>query len=137
VERHLDLMNLNINFDLTFNGTSGYGLTNNALNIPAMLIPYDFYIEKVIIETSGLTYSGASATFSFTMPGGLSPSTVEIAVSVMTDRIKVLDISNGLITGTKADSDKMLMAFLTGGTSITSGGIKMEVTLKNTRYFND
>jgi len=128
---------LKYQFDLTFNGTSGYGLTNNALNIPAMLIPYDFYIEKVIIESSTLVYSGSSATFSFTMPGGLSPSTVEIAVSEMTDRIKVLDISNGLITGTKADSDKMLMAFLTGGTSITSGGIKMEVTLKNTRYFND
>ena len=128
---------LKYQFDLTFNGSSGYGLTNNTLIIPAMLIPYDFYIEKVIIESSTLVYSGASATFSFTMPGGLSPSTVEIAVSDMTDRIKVLDISNGLITGIKADSDKMLMAFLTGGTSITSGGIKMEVTLKNTRYFND
>jgi hypothetical protein len=128
---------LKYQFDLTFNGTSGYGLTNNALNIPAMLIPYDFYIEKVIIESSTLVYSGASATFSFTMPGVLSPGTVEIAVSEMTDRIKVLDMSNGLITGIKADSDKMLMAFLTGGTNVTSGGIKMEVTLKNTRYFYD
>ena len=71
------------------------------------------------------------------MTGGLSPSTVEIAVSAMSDSIKVLDISNGLITGTKADSDKMLVAFLTGGTDITSGSIKMEVTIKNTKYFND
>ena len=128
---------LKYQFDLTFDGSSGYGLTDDTLNIPTMLIPYDFYIEKVIIESSTLTYSGDSATFSFTMPGVLSPSTIEIAVSAMSDSIKVLDISNGLITGTKADSDKMIMAFLTGGTSITSGGIKMEVTIKNTKYFND
>jgi hypothetical protein len=122
---------------LTFDGSSGYGLTDDDLNIPAMLIPQDFYIEKVIIESSTLTYSGDSATFSFTMTGGLSPSTVEIAVSAMSDSIKVLDISNGLIFGTKADSDKMLTAFLTGGTNITSGEIKMEVTIKNTKYFYD
>jgi len=128
---------LKYQFDLTFDGSSGYGLTNNALNIPAMLIPNDFYIEKVIIESSDLIYSGGSATFSFTMPGGLSPSTVEIAVSDISNKIQVLDISNGLIFGTKADGDKMLMAFLTGGTNVTSGGIKMEVTIKNTRYFYD
>ena len=128
---------LKYQFDLTFDGTSGYGLTDDDLVIPAMLIPQDFYIEKVIIESSTLTYSGDSATFSFTMTGGLSPSTVEIAVSAMSDSIKVLDISNGLITGTKADSDKMLVAFLTGGTDITSGSIKMEVTIKNTRYYYD
>ena len=128
---------LKYQFELVLNGSTGSGVTNNELVIPAMLIPQDFYIEKVIIESSTLTYSGDSATFSFTMTGGLSPSTVEIAVSAMSDSIKVLDISNGLITGTKADSDKMLVAFLTGGTDITSGGIKMEVTIKNTRYYYD
>lgn len=128
---------LKYQFDLTFDGSTGSGATDNYLVIPAMLIPQNFYIEKVIIESSTLTYSGDSATFSFTMTGGLSPSTVEIAVSAMSDYIKVLDISNGLITGTKADSDKMLVAFLTGGTDITSGSIKMEVTIKNTRYFYD
>ena len=126
---------LKYQFELTFDGTSGYGLTDDDLNIPAMLIPQDFYIEKVIIESSGLTYSGDSATFSFTP--GLSPSTVEIAVSNMNDQIKVLDISNGLIIGSKVNSDNMLFAFLTGGTDITSGSIKMEVTIKNTKYFND
>ena len=126
---------LKYQFDLTFNGSSGYGLTDDALNIPAMLIPQNFYIEKVIIESSGLTYSGDSATFSFTP--GLSPSTVEIAVSNMNDQIKVLDISNGLIIGSKVNSDNMLFAFLTGGTDITSGSIKMEVTIKNTKYFYD
>jgi hypothetical protein len=128
---------LKYQFDLTFDGSTGSGVTDNYLVIPAMLIPQYFYIEKVIIESSTLTYSGDSATFSFTMTGGLSPSTLEIAVSAMSDSIKVLDISNGLITGTKADSDKMLVAFLTGGTDITSGGIKMEVTIKNTRYYYD
>jgi hypothetical protein len=126
---------LKYQFDLTFDGSSGYGLTDDSLNIPAMLIPQNFYIEKVIIESSGLTYSGDSATFSFTP--GLSPSTVEIAVSNMNDQIKVLDISNGLIIGSKVNSDNMLFAFLTGGTDITSGSIKMEVTIKNTKYFYD
>jgi len=130
------LNELKYQFDLTFNGTSGYGLTGSFLNIPAMLMPQDFYIEKVIIETSGLTYSGNSTIFSLSTPG-LSPSIVEIAVSEIYDKIKVLDISNGLIVGSKADSDKMLTAFLTGGTNITSGEIKMEVTIKSTRYFYD
>ena len=80
-------------------------------------------------------YSGAAATFSLSIPG-LSPSVVEISASDMTG-IKVLDISNGSIQGYKADVDDMLVAFLTGGTDITSGGIKMEVTIKNTRYFYD
>jgi hypothetical protein len=128
---------LKYQFDLTFDGSSGYGLTGSFLNIPAMLMPQDFYIEKVIIETSGLTYSGTVSTiFSLSTPG-LSPSIVEIAVSEIYDKIKVLDISNGLIIGSKADSDKMLTAFLTGGTNITSGEIKMEVTIKNTKYFYD
>ena len=128
---------LKYQFNFIFDGTSGSGLTDDVLNIPSMLIPQDFYIEKTIIESSSLTYSGDSATFSFTMTGGLSPSTVEIAVSEMSDSIKVLDISNGLITGTKADSDKMLTAFLTGGSDVTSGEIKMEVTIKNTKAFNE
>jgi hypothetical protein len=127
---------LKYQFDLTFNGTSGYGLTGSFLNIPSMLMPQDFYIEKVIIETSGLTYSGDSTILSLSTPG-LSPSIVEIAVSEIYDKIKVLDISNGLIVGSKADSNKMLTAFLTGGTNITSGEIKMEVTIKSTRYFYD
>jgi hypothetical protein len=128
---------LKYQFNFIFDGTSGSGLTDDVLNIPSMLIPQDFYIEKVIIESSSLIYSGDSANFSFTMTGGLSPSTVEIAVSEMSDSIKVLDISNGLITGTKADSDKMLTAFLTGGSDVTSGEIKMEVTIKNTKAFNE
>jgi hypothetical protein len=127
---------LKYQFDLTFNGTSGYGLAGSFLNIPSMLMPQDHYIEKVIIETSGLTYSGDSTILSLSTPG-LSPSIVEIAVSDIYDKIKVLDISNGLIVGSKADSNKMLTAFLTGGTDITSGEIKMEVTIKSTRYFYD
>ena len=119
----------------TFTGLTGYGVTNNELSIPAMIIPQDFYIDKVVIESSNLVYSGSAATFSLSIPG-LSPSVVEISASDMTG-IKVLDISNGSIQGYKADVDDMLVAFLTGGTDITSGGIKMEVTIKNTRYFYD
>jgi len=126
---------LKYQFPFTFDGATGTGLTDNDLSIPVMLIPQDFYIDKLVIESSNITYAGLPATFSFTIPG-LSPSVVEISVADI-NGIKVLDISNGSIIGVKADSNYILSSFLTGGTSITSGGVKIEVTIKNTRYYYD
>ena len=125
---------LKYQFDLTFDGTEGYGLTDSTLNIPSMWCPNDFYIEKIIIESSSLIYSGDSATFSFGFPG-LSPSQVELLVSDISNKISVRDLSNGLLDAIKADSDKVLTCFLTGGTNVTSGGIKVEVTLKGTKNY--
>jgi uncharacterized protein YjbI with pentapeptide repeats len=123
-------------FSLTFDGTVGYGLTDTILNIPTMLVPQDYYIEKIIIESSDLTYSGDPALFSFGFLG-LSPSQIEAQVTDIGGKISVVDLSNGGLLGIKADSDITLSSYLTGGTDITSGGIKVEVTIKNTNNYYD
>ena len=116
--------------DITMNGSNGYGLTNSSLDIGTMLVPQDSYIEKLSINCTELVYSGDSATFSFGI-SGLTAS-LEIAISEISNKVKVFDLSNGLLDGTKSVTDTILSAGLSGGSNITSGTIYMEITLKNT-----
>ena len=116
--------------DITMNGSNGYGLTNSSLDIGTMLAPQDSYIERLSINCTELVYSGDSATFSFGI-SGLTAS-LEIAISEISNKVKVFDLSNGLLDGTKSVTDTILSAGLSGGSNITSGTIYMEITLKNT-----
>ena len=115
---------------IEMDGTEGYGLTNSSLNIGTMLVPQGSYIERLSINCSELVYSGDSATFSFGI-SGLTAS-LEIAISEISNKVKVFDLSNGLLDGTKSVTDTILSAGLSGGSNITSGTIYMEITLKNT-----
>ena len=115
---------------IEMDGTEGYGLTNSSLDIGTMLVPQDSYIEKLSINCTELVYSGDSATFSFGI-SGLTAS-LEIAISEISNKVKVFDLSNGLLDGTKSVTDTILSAGLSGGSNITSGTIYMEITLKNT-----
>ena len=121
-------------FSLTFNGATGYGKTDATLNIPVMLVPQDFYIDKVVIESSSLSYSGSPATFSFGILG-LSPSNIEIGVDLISSSLNTFSLLNESIIWNKNLTDKQITSYLTGGTDITSGGIKVEVTIKNTNYY--
>ena len=116
--------------DIEMNGTEGYGLIDSSLNIGTMLVPQDSYIERLSINCTELVYSGDSATFSFGI-SGLTAS-LEIAISEISNKVKVFDLSNGLLDGTKSVTDTILSAGLSGGSNITSGTIYMEITLKNT-----
>ena len=116
--------------EIEMDGTEGYGLTNSSLNIGTMLVPQDSYIERLSINCTELVYSGDSATFSFGI-SGLTAS-LEIAISEISNKVKVFDLSNGLLDGTKSVTDTILSAGLSGGSNITSGTIYMEITLKNT-----
>lgn len=116
--------------DITMNGSNGYGLTNSSLDIGTMLVPQDSYIERLSINCTELVYSGGSPTFSFGI-SGLTAS-LEIAISEISNKVKVFDLSNGLLDGTKSLTDTILSAGLLGGSNITSGTIYMEITLKNT-----
>lgn len=115
---------------IEMDGTEGYGLTNSSLNIGTMLVTQDSYIERLSINCTELVYSGDSATFSFGI-SGLTAS-LEIAISEISNKVKVFDLSNGLLDGTKSVTDTILSAGLSGGSNITSGTIYMEITLKNT-----
>jgi hypothetical protein len=85
-------------------------------------------IDKLVIDCTELIYSGGSPTFSFGI-SGLTAS-LEIAVSEISNKVKVFDLSNGLLDGTKSVTDTILSASLSGGTIITSGTVSMEVSLK-------
>ena len=115
--------------DIEMNGTEGYGLIDSSLNIGTMLVPQDSYIERLSINCTELVYSGDSATFSFGI-SGLTAS-LEIAISEISNKVKVFDLSNGLLDGTKSVTDTILLASLSGGTIITSGTVSMEVSLKS------
>jgi len=121
-------------FSLTFNGATGFGKTDAILNIPVMLVPQDFYIDKVVIESSSLSYSGSPATFSFGILG-LSPSNIEIGVDNISSSLNTFSLLNESIIWNKNLTDTRITSYLTGGTDITSGGIKVEVTIKNTNYY--
>ena len=116
--------------DIEMNGTEGYGFIDSSLNIGTMLVPQDSYIERLSINCTELVYSGGSPTFSFGI-SGLTAS-LEIAISEISNKVKVFDLSNGLLDGTKSVTDTILSAGLSGGSNITSGTIYMEITLKNT-----
>ena len=113
---------------IEMDGTDGYGLTNSSLDIGTMLVPGGSYIDKLVIDCTELIYSGGSPTFSFGI-SGLTAS-LEIAVSEISNKVKVFDLSNGLLDGTKSVTDTILSASLSGGTIITSGLVSMEVSLK-------
>ena len=115
---------------IVMNGSNGYGLIDSPLDIATMLVPQDSYIERLSINCTELVYSGDSATFSFGI-SGLTAS-LEIAISEISNKVKVFDLSNGLLDGTKSVTDTILSAGLSGGSNITSGTIYMEITLKNT-----
>ena len=115
--------------DIEMNGTEGYGLIDSPLDIGTMLVPQDSYIERLSINCTELVYSGDSATFSFGI-SGLTAS-LEIAISEISNTVKLFDLSNGLLDGTKSVTDTILSAGLSGGSNITSGTIYMEITLKS------
>jgi uncharacterized protein YjbI with pentapeptide repeats len=116
-------------FGIYMDGSDGHGLTDNMLDIPTMLIPNGYYVEKLILDCDSLNY-GSSATFSF---GILDESPdLEVQIDDITNKVKVFDISNRLLSGTKAGTNTTLYASLSGGDNITSGQITMEVTLKKT-----
>jgi len=112
---------------VNMDGSNGYGLTDAALDISTMLVPIGSYVDKLSINCSELTYSGGPATLSFGILG-LTPI-LDIAVSDISNNVKLFDISNGLDLS-KSISDTILSASLSGGTDITSGSIYIEITLK-------
>ena len=116
-------------FSITMDGTDGYGLTDTGLNIPIMLIPNGYYIEKLILDTTSNLVADTLPNLSF---GAFDefPSLSAFDLSTLTS-VKAFDLNNQL-TGNKADSNTTLYAALSGGTDITSGTITMEITLKKT-----
>jgi hypothetical protein len=109
------------------NGSNGYGLTDALLDINTMLVPEGSYVDKLSINCTELVYSGDSATFSFGILG--LTTSLEIAVSEISNTVKLFDISDGLDLS-RSISDGLLSTSLSGGTDVTSGSIYMEITLK-------
>ena len=133
----------NNNYD--FNGTSGYG-SIGTLNIASMIIPDGFYIEKVLIDSIGLTYSaGSSPSFVPIINLGISGTNTQSGlddinglVDNINNSIICYDISNGRVTGVKSVGWNYLVGEVKDA-DITGGNIQFEVILKKTNnsYYND
>jgi len=124
-------------FEFNFSGSTGNGAVG-LVDIPRVLVPGDYwYIEKVILDSTNLTTSG-TASLSLGIQDTDSDCGVDHAlVSDLNNRVRVFDLSNGLANGAKSYShaiDQISMNVHTA--NITGGNIKVEVTLKNTNYYN-
>jgi hypothetical protein len=116
-------------FAIYMDGSDGHGLADNMLDIPTMLIPNGYYIEKIILDTTSNLVADTLPNLHFGIFDEF-PSLLGFDLSTLTS-VRIGDINN-LLSGNKAGSDTTLYASLSGGTNITSGIITMEITLKRT-----
>jgi hypothetical protein len=134
----VDTNTIKYQFSFTFDGTSGYGEIG-AVDIPKLLSPNGWYIEKVIIDNSNTgTPLAFSGTYSYINIGNTTDSDTGLDntkgdVSVMSSRITVSDISNGGADGMKTSGYGNVVMNVEGN-NITAGEIYVEVILKNTNY---
>lgn len=117
-------------------GLSGLGDGN--VSIPRFVAPgAGWYIEKTLIDCTPLVISG---TISFSL--GLQLGFPEVVLdnvdsSVLTDKVKVYDIASNTLIAHKSTELDWIGLFVhdeTGSSTITSGTMSIEVTLKNTNY---
>ena len=117
-------------------GLSGLGDGN--VSIPRFVAPgAGWYIEKTLIDCTPLVISG---TISFSL--GLQLGFPEVVLdnvdsSVLTNKVKVYDIASNTLIAHKSTELDWIGLFVhdeTGSSTITSGTMSIEVTLKNTNY---
>ena len=115
------------------------GLGDGYVNIPRYIVPDSgWYIEKAIVDCTTLVVSG---TTSFSL--GLHESHPESVLdnvdsTVLSNKVKVYDISNGGVSGSKSTGLDWIGLYIhdeTGSSYITTGTMNIEITLKNTNYF--
>lgn len=114
------------------------GLGDGYVSIPRYIVPGSgWYIEKVILDSTILVVSG---TVSFSL--GLHESHPESVLdnvdsTVLSNKVKVYDLNSGISGGKSTGLDWIgLYLHDEGGSStITSGTMNIEITLKNTNYF--
>jgi len=111
------------------------GLSDSYANIPRFITPgAGWYIEKAIIDCTPLVISG-TISFSLGLTAGLVLSNVDS--SVLTNKVNIYDIANSTLVAIKSaglDWIKLFVNDETGSSSITSGTMSIEITLKNTNY---
>jgi len=111
------------------------GLSDGYVNIPRFITPgAGWYIEKAIIDCTPLVISG-TISFSLGLTAGLVLSNVDS--SVLTNKVNIYDIANSTLVAIKSaglDWIKLFVNDETGSSSITSGTMNIEITLKNTNY---
>jgi uncharacterized protein YjbI with pentapeptide repeats len=106
---------------------------NGTIDIPTVLIPSSgWYFEKVLFDTTALVSSGTSS-ISMGMNSHFECGLNDIDLSVLSNKIKVYDLSNFYAPGAKSTGIEKLIMF-TNGDTITSGTMSVEVTFKNTAY---
>ena len=121
-------------FAFDFYGDSGRGATGSVA-IPLLFVPNTgWYIEKVLIDSTNIV-SNSTSTLSIGLSEDNNSGMNSIDTSLLNNMVKVYDISNGGSNGVKSASNGSIQMVI-GNDAITSGNIKVEITLKNTNYSN-
>ena len=120
------------------------GLGDGVVSIPRYIVPgTGWYIEKVIVDCTPLVVSG-TVSFSLGLHESNSNFIKKVDSSVLSNKVKVYDIANGGTTVAKSTVDLDCIGLLLNEangdgamtiSTITSGTMNIEVTLKNTNYF--
>lgn len=127
---------LKYQFSFNFSGSDGFGATGSELDyFNKLLVPSGFYIEKITLDTTSITTTGEGPAKINIGIAGLSPSYAGGINNqdLITDSVKVYDISNGLCYAGKAGTNTVLFAEITDF-SVTSGNMNVEIIIKNTNY---
>ena len=123
-------------FDVSFDGSAGYGQIGN-VNIPPFLIPdAGWYLEKVTVDNNSTGAALVAGTSSFLNIGNNvdTDSGLDYTrgnVYNMSGRVIVSDISNGGASGIKSTDRGNIVMLIEGG-NITAGTIYVEIILKKT-----
>jgi hypothetical protein len=133
---------LKYQFNISFDGSVGYG-SIGTVSVTPMLVPNygnGFYIEKVTLDCTGLSYSGDTepilniGILGVDIRSGLNNSGGGVAN--INNKVSVFDISNGGANGAKTynQPDNTLISAYVSNNAITSGSIDAEIILKSTNY---
>jgi hypothetical protein len=133
---------LKYQFNISFDGSVGYGSIGTVSATPMLVPNYGngFYIEKVTLDCTGLSYSGDTepilniGMLGVDIRSGLNNSNG--GVTNINNKVSVFDISNNGANGTKTynQPDNTLISMYVSNNAITSGSIDAEIILKSTNY---
>ena len=121
-------------FGISFSNNLGLGLIG-VYNLPYLLAPEGFYIEKLLVDQIDGLIGDNNAIFNMGIEdqGNDAINDITGLKTNLDSRLNCFDISNSKTTGYKSTGLKRIVASVKDF-DITGGTINFEIILKNTNY---